>query len=356
MSMLWTAAITVGGTLLAGKIQSNRGQKAAIGTGTAPALEAGADLAIAPVQGTEVQDFGTFGSEKFAEPEIDRAAQEQELIQQLIDAGYDPEALGIAGLAFGGPLYREYGGRLGIEALLAEHPKDYDFASLSDLTGLKPPSLPYGPYQDDVVNMLLKNDYNRDFPEAKGKAPTGPFPEFETTSTYPNEEIASIAQWTPDLDKPDIGMPVVPEGQGLMAQAGEWFEGQDPSVQSAVLSAGTKVLTAALFPPEQKGSLVSTQTLPGNAARRRQAQMNIKPIVGSSFAADGGVLNRPMFMPKGGEMYGRGGPKDDLIPVMASNGEYMLSKAAVDQAGGGNHARGIATLNAFNRAGNRRYG
>jgi len=353
MTMLWTAAITVGGTLLAGKIQSNRGQKAAIGTGTAPALEAGADLAIAPVQGTEVQDFGTFGSEKFAEPEIDRAAQEQELIQQLIDAGYDPEALGIAGLAFGGPLYRAGGG--GLEALLANFPIDYDLASLSDLTGLKPPVEIVGPYQDSVRELLLKNDYSLDAPEATGSN-IGPFPEFETTSTYPNEEIASIAQWTPDLDKPDIEMPVVPEGQGMMAQAGEWFEGLEPGVQTAVLSAGTKVLTAALFPPEQKGSLVSTQTLPGNAARRRAAQMNIKPIVGSSFAADGGVLNRPMFMPKGGEMYGRGGPKDDLIPVMASNGEYMLSKAAVDQAGGGNHARGIATLEAFNNAGNRRYG
>jgi hypothetical protein len=55
-------------------------------------------------------------------------------------------------------------------------------------------------------------------------------------------------------------------------------------------------------------------------------------------------------------MRGPGGPKDDLIPVMASDGEYMLSKAAVDQAGGGNHAKGIACLEQFNQLGNRRYG
>ena len=74
----------------------------------------------------------------------------------------------------------------------------------------------------------------------------------------------------------------------------------------------------------------------------------------------GGALNRQMFaqnyMPNGGDIRGPGGPKDDVIPVMASNGEYMLSKAAVDQAGGGNHARGIANLEQFNNRGNRRYG
>jgi hypothetical protein len=140
----------------------------------------------------------------------------------------------------------------------------------------------------------------------------------------------------------------------------EWYQSLDPEIQEALLAGGEKVGVAALTrlvsgKEEQPGSLVSTQTLPGNAARRRQAQMNIKPIAGSSFA-DGGVLNRPMFMPTGGAMHGRGGPKDDLIPVMASNGEYMLSKAAVDQAGDGSHPMGIARLEAFNNAGNRRYG
>ena len=77
-------------------------------------------------------------------------------------------------------------------------------------------------------------------------------------------------------------------------------------------------------------------------------------------ARGGGVLDRRMFaqnyMPYGGKITGPGGPKDDKIPVMASNGEYMLSKAAVDQAGGGNHAKGVAALEAFNELGNMRYG
>ena len=33
-----------------------------------------------------------------------------------------------------------------------------------------------------------------------------------------------------------------------------------------------------------------------------------------------------------------------LYPVMASNGEYMLSKAAVDAAGGGSHAKGFSSF------------
>ena len=66
------------------------------------------------------------------------------------------------------------------------------------------------------------------------------------------------------------------------------------------------------------------------------------------------VLARPMF--NGDPVVGPGGPKDDIIPVLASDGEFMLSKAAVDHAGGGNHELGIARLKAFNNKGNQRYG
>ena len=168
------------------------------------------------------------------------------------------------------------------------------------------------------------------------------------------------------LNMPEVTpeMPQAPEATPF-ANITKWFESLDPEVQDALMAGGEKV-GAALFERiiagkrEQPGSQVSTQTLPGNSARRRAAQMNIKPIQGSVRAADGGVLDRKMFaqnyMPYGGKITGPGGPKDDKIPVMASNGEYMLSKAAVDQAGGGNHAKGVAALEAFNELGNMRYG
>ena len=128
--------------------------------------------------------------------------------------------------------------------------------------------------------------------------------------------------------------------------------------EAGIGAIGNVLMAALRDMPERKGSQVSTRTLPGNAARRRNQLQNITPLGGSSvtFAKEGKVLKRPMFMPQGGVMNGPGGPRDDLIPVMASNGEYMLSKAAVDAAGGGSHAKGVANLNKFNDMGNKRYG
>jgi len=163
----------------------------------------------------------------------------------------------------------------------------------------------------------------------------------------------------PEMPEIDMTVPEVPEATPF-ANLVRWYQSLDPEMQEALLAGGEKVGVAGLTrvvsgKEKPRKSLVSTQTLPGNSNRRRET-LKIKPIVGSSFADGGGILDRPMFMPKGGAMYGEGGPKDDLIPVMASNGEYMLSKAAVDQAGDGSHPMGIARLEAFNKAGNRRYG
>ena len=354
--MTWVATAVVGGQLLSGKIASNRGQKGAIGSGTVPQVEAGPAPEIAPIEGTEVLDFEDFSSESFAEPEIDQQEQQQALLQKLMDAGYNLEELGIAGLAFGGPVYRANGG--GLESLIDL--SNLDLTSISDLLGLKPPSLDNpGPYQNDVVDMLLTKDYKIDLPKPSVPDQMGPFSGFETNS--PPEVIADISSF--EAEVPEIKIPEVPEvaaaqGPGLM----EKFNNLDPTLQSTLISQGGQLLSNLLFPPERKGSQVMTQTLPGNSARRRAAQMNIKPIQGSQvkFAESGGVLDRKMFaqnyMPDGGDITGPGGPKDDLIPVMASNGEYMLSKAAVDQAGQGNHAKGVATLEAFNALGNMRYG
>lgn len=91
---------------------------------------------------------------------------------------------------------------------------------------------------------------------------------------------------------------------------------------------------------------------------RGQGDIVPKPgIVGLEpmYAADGMPFMKN-FMPDGGKISGPGGPKDDLVPVMASDGEFMLSNAAVKNAGGGNHKKGIANLKKFNAQGNRKYG
>ena len=317
MSFWANVASAVASNVLSSKILGTDEQKAAIGSGTAPSLQAGPPIEMTPIEGSVRQDFGDFGSDNLAasaEGEQDRL-MELILMEQMKDEG------GVASLYNGGYLNRFGGGSLGIM---------------------------------DLLNM----------PEV-----------------------------TPE-------MPQAPEATPF-ANITKWFESLDPEMQEALMAGGEKV-GAALFERiiagkrEQPGSLVSTQTLPGNSARRRATQMsNIKPVGGSELdleklmkkyveskektqgtpllhkfpgkddlkflsARGGGVLDRRMFaqnyMPYGGKITGPGGPKDDKIPVMASNGEYMLSKAAVDQAGGGNHAKGVAALEAFNELGNMRYG
>ena len=331
MAFYIVAAITVGGGLLSGKIQSNRGQKGPIGSGTAPVLEPGAPLEIAPVQGSEVLDFGA-ATEGFAKPKIDRSEQERQLMEDIKAAGYDPEELGIAGLAFGGPLYRKYGGEVpdwakGIAGLGQDDPLNFQ--------------------KGDLAQQWLEQHMAELFDPTKAKEQV----DAQSFDEYLNTSLD---------DSIDINDQAPVEDPTFRARMGEWWKGQDPMVQSAIVNAGTDLI-GEMFKKPARGSLVSTQTLPGNSARRRAAQINIKPIQGSvRNAAHGGVLDRQMFaknyMPYGGKITGPGGPKDDLIPVMASNGEYMLSKAAVDAAGDGSHAMGIAKLNRFNQMGNKRYG
>ena len=321
MSFLVVAAITVGGNLLAGKIASNRQNdpKAAIGSGTAPSLQPGADIQVSPVEGSAVQDFGDFESENMAMS--DEMSKQEQLLAYLASQGISPEEFGIMGAAMGGPLYKANGG--GIDALLKELGIDVESLTAPSLEGVVDftQTEPMDPYSPDALEISM--DQN---------------------------------QLKPSID--DMQIPEIGQEQTMMQEISN-YAGENPEMFNAGIGAITKVLSAALSDaPERKGSIVSTQTLPGNSARRRSAQMNIQPIGGSkvTFANQGKALQRPMFMPHGGQMRGPGGPKDDLIPVMASNGEYMLSKAAVDAAGGGSHAKGLARLDAFNKMGNKRYG
>ena len=320
MTMLVKAAIvTVGGSLLAGKIASNRQNdpKAAIGSGTAPALQPGGDIQVTSVEGSDVQDFGDFGSENMLEPE--NMTEQEQFLAMLQQAGVDPEGLvNLSYAKLGGPLYKANGG--GIDALLKELGIDVESLTAPSLEG--------------VVD----------------------FTKIETPK--PEDLMEDQMFSAGDISKDDLIVPEIGQEQTMMQQISN-YAGENPEMVSAGIGALGKVLSAALSDvPERKGSIVSTQTLPGNSARRRSAQMNIQPIGGSkiTFANQGKALQRPMFMPHGGQMRGPGGPKDDLIPVMASNGEYMLSKAAVDAAGGGSHAKGLARLDAFNKMGNKRYG
>ena len=312
---------TLAASILGMKYQSNiaNDPKAGIGSGTSPTMNPGDGGQFNPVAGSEVKDFAEFSFEDPSSPNTEGGSEEEQLLQMLMEAGMTPEDLqGIPGLAFGGPLKRSGGG--GIGSLL----------SMFDMEGLL--SL------DDLSEISQMDDLTK----------TVELPEINIPGN-PNDALSGIEKMSLRMDD---------KLEGIEAYAEE-----NPEMFKALTDAG--LITAKNLmtkPKKQAGSLVSTNTLAGNAARRRSQFDNITPLSGSqvTFANEGSALNRKMFMdnqmPNGGAMYGPGGPKDDLIPVMASNGEYMLSKAAVDAAGNGSHAMGIANLEKFNNAGNKRYG
>jgi len=316
-------AVNVASNAISRKIAGDPDMPAQIGSGTSPSLSPGPEMEINPVAGSEVQEFGDFQFEDLASPED---GQQELILNQLEQAGIDVGDLdqyGIAGMAVGGYLNRSNGGGLGIMELLKEE-------------GLIPEDPP------EMTTGVLDVDFS------------------EIESPKPEDLLEDQMFADINIDTPEVPMPENPL-TGLQKME-NYINNQDPVVADAMTS-GLGSIGTALFSKlfgdddKPKGSMVRTETLPGNAARRR-SKLKMNPIGGSTvtFANEGTVLQRPMFMPHGGAMYGAGGPKDDLIPVMASNGEYMLSKAAVDAAGDGSHAMGIARLNAFNEAGNKRYG
>ena len=325
--MVKAALIVTGGSLLAGKIASNRAKdpKAAIGSGTAPSLSSGVDLQLTPVEGSQLREFGDFEIENVLEPE-GMENDPAQIMAMFAEAGLSPEDLGIAGLALGGPLYRANGG--GIGGLLMEDEKIQKLKEMIEMFKNRPDMTSVA----DVVANVSK-------------------PEMPT-------DIAQI-----DIPTPDISLDIDPADSLVQAEFTpmqetmigiENFAEANPQLFSAGIEAVGDVLMALMMDnPEPKGMQVSTRTLPpaGNANRRR---LQFNPI----GMEEGGVLDRKMFKPMlgGGELDGPGGPKDDLIPIMGSDGEFMLSKATVDLVGKGNHKKGIKTLEKLNNKGNRVYG
>lgn len=292
-------AVGVGTNLITRKIVGDPEMPKQIGTGTAPSLTPGPETEIQEIMGSDVQDFNEFKSTDFSKPSGAMNQKDQEMImQELQNAGVSPEDLqnfGIPGMYVGGLLRKmSAGGGIG---------------SLMDLSSIEIPDL----------------------------LSTVELPEFQL-----------------DPDDIDIPVPQLSMFEKLLGNYGNL----DPIVQEAVMEGIGSIGTAALMKAfgddeEAPMSRVSTNTLPpaGNANRRR---LQFEPI----GMGGGGVLDRKMFDPmlEGGELDGPGGPKDDLIPIMASDGEFMLSKATVDLVGKGDHSKGIATLEKLNNKGNKVYG
>ena len=66
----------------------------------------------------------------------------------------------------------------------------------------------------------------------------------------------------------------------------------------------------------------------------QQAMMSRQPMNNVMGVANLAMGGDPMFPRRTGEIDGPGGPKDDKIPAMLSDGEFVFTAKAVENAGG----------------------
>ena len=318
MSFITAALIMTAGSALNANIAKNRQSdpKANLNaSATGAGSPGGVPLNIKDIEGTDVAgaDITPFAYM----PYDDNGGGEEEQLMALLQQLSSEEAGGVMSAATGRYLSRGTGGGITLELLQSLYP-------------------------DVMGDLLSKNNSSIDeIVASSSNAPSVPDPQFTAQDMdMPTPDSADIQQM---------------EGIAGLTDKVSYFAEKNPAVFNAITSTLTDLISTAIKgTPEPPPSRLDSRPMMAGNANRRAAQINFKPI----GAKSGGVLNRKMFSPMfhGGELDGPGGPKDDLIPVMASDGEFMLSKAAVDQAGGGNHNKGIARLTAFNNKGNKRYG
>jgi len=121
--------------------------------------------------------------------------------------------------------------------------------------------------------------------------------------------------------------------------------GQQAAIKGVADVAGSLIKAAMAKDPEP----VSVAPRPKFGKLRQIKHKAIGPP--AQFSARGGtVLGRELFL-GGGEVDGPGGPKEDLVPIWASDQEYVVSANGVKRLGNGDHSQGIAALNKINFGG-----
>ena len=143
-----------------------------------------------------------------------------------------------------------------------------------------------------------------------------------------------------------VGLPAILAGVGA-AQDAKRAQPMDPAMyQSAV----DKMYGGQFAPPPPErriGNLEQRITIPQTTFQTSPPSRANGGIMGAmnepvSYSAMDGSPTGLMTMAEGGETFprktgmitGPGGPKDDKIPAMLSNGEFVFTAKAVDNAGG----------------------
>ena len=120
----------------------------------------------------------------------------------------------------------------------------------------------------------------------------------------------------------------------------------NPVVAKQLMSSGQdigKILAQAAVGKEKRKPVIRATRAP----RFQPSQINTQRI---GMEDGGSILGRKLFL-GGGEVDGPGGPKEDLVPIWASDKEYVMSHNGVKRMGGGDFDKGIAALDKVNKNG-----
>ena len=148
-----------------------------------------------------------------------------------------------------------------------------------------------------------------------------------------------------DIDPPMAESVVATEMPSRMERFKKYLE-DNPMVAKQLEATGStlgKIVGQSLVGQEKRKPVVRATRAP----RFQPSKINT-PRIGME---DGGsVLGRKMFL-SGGEVDGPGGPREDMVPIWASDKEYVMSYNGVKRMGGGDFDKGIAALDKVNKNG-----
>ena len=226
----------------------------------------------------------------------------------------------------------------------------------------------------EEVKETFREGVDSLLPESLGGNPEpsemylGGTPEFTNTKDWSSP--LSVTTSTPDLEVPlsgqygagvgkdtigDLYGGTLPDATSVIANAvpeaeGGWFkdaEGELTDAGSSAIKAGANILTTVLSDAMRDDPEPPKPVYKAPTFRAQPKQTRFSGIGAQQAATGGTVLGRQLFL-GGGDVDGPGGPKEDVVPIWASDQEYVVSANGVKRLGGGSHQQGIQTLNRIN--------
>jgi hypothetical protein len=152
-----------------------------------------------------------------------------------------------------------------------------------------------------------------------------------------------LGEVTLDVAAPDLAS-VDPSPDPTRLEKFQKYLDENPLVAKQLMASGQdlgKILGAALGGGGKRESKVPVR------APRPRFQPGAIRSQRIGMEDGGSVLGRKLFL-EGGEVDGPGGPKEDLVPIWASDKEYVVSHQGVKNMGGGDFDKGIAALDKIN--------